>query len=478
MLDGTKFKGQSGIERLSRPSALWIMVSLAACSSDADVRGEEQGIETEAWESGSMSSALPDGASGVTAAAEFQDLTGLQVDQGSSTSTSSSTASSSSSPVSTSTAESQHNSASCLLPSDPANSTLPGNGGTTTTTTSQTPDSTTSSAPATTSISSTTSTNRTTSSSSTTSTSRTTSTSSATSTTTRTTTTTSPDDTSSAGGSGLCGNLPFDADWLRRKLSELTGATTTTLAGRTVRLGERSSSAGRENARRWLAEQYGRLGYRLQAHNYSSGTNVFAERVGSDDGVIIVSSHFDTVAGSPGADDDGSGVVVGLAVAAAMARCQPEKTVRFIAFDQEENGMIGSRAYVGSLQAADQIQRIAGMIQVEMVGYDQNEDGFINRNDCGRANSRFIADALSATVSNEGLGLTAIEACAGRSDHVPFWDINIPATTISQHFFGENQDRNRCYHRSCDVVANLNFDFMNRIARMVAKTTIALSDAR
>lgn len=194
--------------------------------------------------------------------------------------------------------------------------------------------------------------------------------------------------------------------------------------------------------------------------------------------MIIISAHYDTVAGSVGADDDGSGVVASLAVAAALARCQPEKTVRFIAFDQEELGMLGSKAYVRSLRDSGQADNIAGVFQIEMVGHDENNDGVINRVDCGRANSRFMADALSATISNERLALTAIGECQGRSDHVSFWDANIPAITVSEYFFGNNADRNQCYHQSCDRVDQLNFEFMNKIARAVTKTTIDLSEAR
>lgn len=272
--------------------------------------------------------------------------------------------------------------------------------------------------------------------------------------------------------------MPFNAAWLRQKLSEFTGAAETTLLGAPATIGERSSIVGRANARAWLAEQYGRLGYRLDGHDYPGGTNVFAERKGTGDGVIIISSHYDTVAGSVGADDDGSGVVVGLAVAAAMARCQPEKTVRIISFDQEEAGMIGSRAYVRSLRAAGQIQDVSGVIQVEMAGYDRNNDGYINRVDCGHSNNRFIVDALSATISNERLALTAVGECQGRSDHVSFWEASVPALTISEYFFGRSGERNPCYHQRCDTVNNLNFEFMNKIARAVVLTTIALSDAK
>lgn len=438
--------------RLSCAGALWILVALAGCTSDAEFLSAEPGVETGAWESGESSELSSDGRLGVTAAVEMVDSGGVD---------SSSTSTGGSAPG---------------LLSDPLSSDLSSSTNTNTcSASSASMSSTPSSSPATTSASGVSST----SSSQGPDSSTPSQTSSPTLTTTSSPTTTGG--TSSAGAldpSGPCGSMPFDAAWLRQKLAEFTGDAPTTLLGAPARIGERNSVVGRANARTWLAEQYGRLGYRLDGHDYPGGTNVFAERKGSGDGVIIVSSHYDTVAGTVGADDDGSGVAVGLAVAAALARCQPGKTVRMIAFDQEEKGMIGSRAYVRSLRDSGQAQNIAGVIQVEMAGYDQNNDGYINRVDCGHRNNRFIVDALSSTIANERLGLTAVGECQGRSDHVSFWDANIPALTISEYFFGNSRERNPCYHRSCDTVNNLNFNFMNKIARAVALTTIALSDAK
>lgn len=438
---------------LSRTGALWILIALAGCATEADFQSEAQSVETAAWEGAQETTQPPqDSRAGITTAVEIEDVTGVDSQDSFSagllSGTSSTPSSSSSGPTHTGSCSvpgalstGLNSGSSGSLSGSDSDSTLnssTGVGGTDSSSTSAVDSSTTSPS----------------------------------------TTTTEPDDTSSAGATELCGRLPFDAAWLRQKLAEFTGAVPTSLLGAPARIGERSSIVGRADARAWLAEQYSRLGYRLDGHDYPGGTNVFAERRGTGDGVIIISSHYDTVAGSVGADDDGSGVVVGLAVAAALARCQPEKTVRIIAFDQEENGMLGSRAYVRSLRDAGQAQDVAGVIQIEMAGYDRNNDGFINRVDCGHTNNRFMVDALSATISNERLDLTAIGECKGRSDHVSFWDANIPAITVSEHFFGDRADRNPCYHLGCDTVNNLNFDFMNKIARAVTLTTIALAGAK
>lgn len=459
MLVGTKCKIRPRAGQLSRVGALWILVAAAGCASEAQFAASDQGVESAAWESIVTTEVEAQRIAGVSAAVELLDATGNDLGFGTTGGTPSDSSSS------------HDNGDTCLLPSGIGSSTK----STSASLTSTSADRTSSTVVGTTSATS----------------AATTSSSAQTATTTSSqlmssgatsSSSTEPDDTSetnSAGASELCGAMPFDAAWLRQKLSEFTGAAPTSVLGAPGNfLGERASANGRGEARAWLAEQYSRLGYQLDGHDYPGGTNVFAERKGTGEGVLLISSHYDTVVGSVGADDDASGVIVGLAVAAAMARCQPEKTVRIIAFDQEENGMVGSRAYVRSLRDSGQAQDIAGVIQIEMAGYDQNNDGFINRVDCGHTNNRFIVDALSATISNENIDLTAFGECQGRSDHVSFWDANIPAITISELFFGGRAERNPCYHQSCDTVANLNFDFMNKIARAVTLTTIALSEAR
>lgn len=245
-----------------------------------------------------------------------------------------------------------------------------------------------------------------------------------------------------------------------------------------MNLGPRATQEGRAQARAWIAEQYAQLGLTLQSHGYATGTNVFAEQKGSGEGVLIISSHYDTVPGSPGADDDGSGVIAGLAVAAAMSRCQSEKTIRFLSFDEEEKNMLGSRAYVKSLRDTQKDKEIIGLIQVEMIGYDKNNDGMMARVDCQHDNNRFMADALTASIQNQGLTLTPRGECQARSDHIAFWDAQIPAMVMSELFFDPDADRNPCYHRTCDTIEIMNFEYMDKMARALTHMTMGLVGAK
>jgi hypothetical protein len=83
---------------------------------------------------------------------------------------------------------------------------------------------------------------------------------------------------------------------------------------------------------------------------------------------IVLSAHYDTVAGSPGAGDDASGCGVVLAAAADLARTPRRHAVRVVLFDGEEKGLLGSQAWVKGL-APEARSRVLANLNVEMVGW-------------------------------------------------------------------------------------------------------------
>jgi Zn-dependent M28 family amino/carboxypeptidase len=90
---------------------------------------------------------------------------------------------------------------------------------------------------------------------------------------------------------------------------------------------------------------------------------------------IVVGAHYDTVAGTPGANDNASGVAVLLELARAYRNWAPERTLRFVAFVNEEppffkTAQMGSRVYAQSLQ--DQAVKVYGMLSLETLGYYTN----------------------------------------------------------------------------------------------------------
>ena len=79
---------------------------------------------------------------------------------------------------------------------------------------------------------------------------------------------------------------------------------------------------------------------------------------------ILIGAHYDTVFGSPGADDNATGIAVLLELARFFATEEKNYPLRFVAFDLEEYGLLGSRAYAQFLRAEKQPLRL--MLSLEM----------------------------------------------------------------------------------------------------------------
>ena len=119
-------------------------------------------------------------------------------------------------------------------------------------------------------------------------------------------------------------------------------------------------------------------GYRAERQTYAIGdhevANIVAELSGGSrkDEVVVVGAHYDTVATTPGADDNASAVAVLIEAARQMRRRRPARTVRFIGFTCEEKPHCHSRemgSQVYACRCRERGERIAGMLCLEMVGY-------------------------------------------------------------------------------------------------------------
>jgi hypothetical protein len=276
-----------------------------------------------------------------------------------------------------------------------------------------------------------------------------------------------------------------DQAWLALKTRQLSGEELVMVDGREVRLSERGSEAGRRNARAWLAQQWRALGFTVTEQVYTTqswagarqGVNLVAELRAGGDGPekwFLVTAHLDSVR-NPGADDNGSGIVAALAVAEAVAHRggrqsnheQGNTSLRLIAFDEEELGLVGSAAYVRAAREGTDLDQIVGVLNLEMLGWDGDGDGAVHIIDCNEGLSPALTRVFEAALP-EG-ELTKVAACTNRSDHASFWNAGVPAIVVSQNFFGG--DANPCYHRACDTTSDMSFDYMQRFVRAMVEGT-------
>ena len=213
--------------------------------------------------------------------------------------------------------------------------------------------------------------------------------------------------------------------------------------------------------------------------------NRIAEIKGSEhpEQIILISAHYDTVPGSPGADDDGTGIAAITELAKRFGQTKPARTLRFVAFTNEEQPFagtdtMGSRVY--AKQVADRKEKILGMFSLEMLGYysdrpnsqqypvpvngvypDQgNFIGFIsNLKSRELLKTSLLVFRQTATVPSEGIALPEAIGAIGRSDHASFWKYGYPALMVTD----TANFRTPYYHTPQDTVETLDVDRLTRV---------------
>ncbi len=211
-----------------------------------------------------------------------------------------------------------------------------------------------------------------------------------------------------------------------------------------------------------LMQSYG-LSVVLESFSYGGGTyhNVVGTKVGTlyPNQHYIIGAHYDSV-NNPGADDNASGVALVLEAARILSQYDSDYTIKFIAFSMEEQGLIGSQAYVDSHVSDD----ILGMISADMVAYDPGTDHALVY---GRTASNPIKNALAAAIAEYGDGLTyTIGGDTPYSDHAPFEADGYQACLLIE---GEVWD-NPYYHQQSDNFenpSNLNFPYAVKMTRSI-----------
>ncbi|WP_226606011.1 M28 family metallopeptidase [Bacillus cereus] len=139
---------------------------------------------------------------------------------------------------------------------------------------------------------------------------------------------------------------------------------------------------------------------------------------------VVVSSHYDSVVGAPGANDNASGTGLVLELARAFQNVETDKEIRFITFGSEETGLLGSDYYVNSLSQKER-DRILGVFNADMVAtnYDKAKNLYAMTPD---GSTNFVTDAALQAGKQLNNDLV-LQGKFGSSDHVPFTEAGIPA---------------------------------------------------
>ncbi len=213
--------------------------------------------------------------------------------------------------------------------------------------------------------------------------------------------------------------------------------------------------------------------------------NVIAESRAVADRVMMLGGHLDSVHDGPGINDNGSGAAALLEVARVLAEQHPGVRARFAFWAGEEFGLLGSRAYVGSLES-DALGEIAAYLNFDMLG-SLNFVPFVYDSPAAAPGSKGIADFLVDFLEAAGVGAERHDIGAA-SDHASFDEVGIPtggifsgATEVktdaqAERFGGTaGEQLDACYHLACDTVQNVNLQQVATFGQAAAAVAVAIA---
>jgi peptidase M28-like protein len=239
-----------------------------------------------------------------------------------------------------------------------------------------------------------------------------------------------------------------------------------------------------EQAVRYIENYWSSAGYAVEHQHYRAEgrqfTNLWTEIPGRKrpEEIVVLGAHYDTIIGTPGADDNASAVAGLLALSGRARGKEWDRTLRFVAFANEEppffmSSDMGSLVYAQYCEEND--HQILAMVCLEMLGfYSESQPDTLG---LLPAEGNFIA--LVGDPSSEDVVKKAARAFrekvkfpfqaaappeiavpyVGFSDHWSFWQCGYPAFMVTD----TGPLRNPHYHRSSDLPHTLNYDLMTRV---------------
>jgi hypothetical protein len=229
----------------------------------------------------------------------------------------------------------------------------------------------------------------------------------------------------------------------------------------------------------WLCEELERAGCDASLDSFTSPIHpshgplpqVIATIPGTDlaDEFVLLTAHLDAVRNTVGGDDNASGVA---AIVTAVKRLASERgrfrrTIRLVAFNDEEQGLVGSADYARRLRESD--AKVVAVLNLDMVAFDKDGDRRIQLQSNGTAAGDALSDGLVSAAAAYGLDVKPIRVVDPEesSDYASFWRVGYPAINIGDEYFLCDEDCESpprrgvgppdgdftpCYHQPCDRV--------------------------
>ncbi len=240
-----------------------------------------------------------------------------------------------------------------------------------------------------------------------------------------------------------------------------------------------TGSSACEQAGEYIYSQFKSMGLQVRYHNWTYGSysssNIEGTLEGlneSSDEIYIICAHYDTVSGSPGADDDGSGTAAVLVAADLISKYAANHTVRFVAFSGEEQGLIGSGIY--AQEASQNGDNIVAVLNGDMIGFALSAYDGDNIKIYENSQSNWITEFTDeiSVIYDEYIDLNIIPSgSSSGSDHYSFWQHGYHAIFYHEYNF------NDFYHSSQDTIENMNISYTIKSSRLMVGTLAVLAQA-
>lgn len=288
--------------------------------------------------------------------------------------------------------------------------------------------------------------------------------------------------------SGLSGRLSSDVKFLSVSIGErsMERAGSLTQTADFIRDNLRSSGYAVTN-----------FDYQVRGHTVS---NIEAMLMGTDmaQETVVVGAHYDSVAGTVGANDNASGVAAVLELARLFRTTRPRRTLRFVFFVNEEppyfqTGGMGSAVYAHQLRTRG--VRVSAMLSLETIGFYSdvagsqrypallrtfypnrgNFIGFVGNPDSRELLRRSIRRFRETTrFPSEGIAAPAEWPGIGWSDQWSFWREHFPGIMITDTAVF----RYPYYHTPVDILDKVDFDKAARVVGGVYRVVEMLANER
>lgn len=216
-------------------------------------------------------------------------------------------------------------------------------------------------------------------------------------------------------------------------------------------------------AEEWIFDELKSYGLNVSYYEWKMGgfedRDIVATLKGKDDYVIIIGSHVDTTEDSPGADDNGSGVAVILALAKIFSQYHFSHTIRFLFYTGEEVGTYGSYNY--ARHAYENGDKIVASFNLDMVGYANTTKGgkYVRffETERGKKLTDFCVEVSEKYYDLVGLNIERVPNYPG-SDHQAYIDYGYDAVFIA-HYDGYPYG-----HSPEDSIDKINFTYETKVA--------------